>query len=85
MLHIRLEGDEGEARALMEALRAAGCDVLVGTVKARREGFSHLYGSVAMPGWRPSVRATATTGPAEAPPVRARRPRRAIEGRGSGR
>jgi hypothetical protein len=51
MLQMRLEGDEAEARAFLAVLAGAGAEVQVGTVKARREGFSHVYAVVRMPGY----------------------------------
>jgi hypothetical protein len=51
MLQMRLEGDPAEAEAFLAVLTAHGAEVQVGTVKARREGFSHTYAVVRMPGY----------------------------------
>ncbi len=43
MLQLRIEGEVDETDTLIEALRAAGVEVQVGTRKKRREGFTHTY------------------------------------------
>lgn len=76
MLGIRLEGDPDEARVMLEALQAAGAEVLFGTTKSRGD-FSHVYATVRMPDYEAPeapVRATVVTG-GELEPSR-RRPRR---------
>lgn len=50
MLQIRLEGDQTEALAFLDWIRAHGGEAQTGTVKARREGFAHVYGVVRVPG-----------------------------------
>lgn len=65
MLQIRLQGDQVEARAFLDALAAGGVEVAVGTIKDRGE-YAHVYATVRMPGYAVAadgpVRATATLG-----------------------
>ena len=68
MLQIRLQGEQAEARAFLDALAAGGAAVAVGTTKDRGE-YAHVYATVRMPGYTTPaapahgpVRTTATLG-----------------------
>jgi hypothetical protein len=52
MLQLRIEGDQGEALALTDALRAARVEVQIGTTKTRG-GFVHVYTTARMPWYQP--------------------------------
>jgi hypothetical protein len=86
MLEIRVQGDRGEAQALLEFLAAAGAEVQAGGLRARSEGFVHQYAVVRMPDYRPA--AGAAPAEAAAGPVWAEstvgRPRRELPAGGSG-
>ena len=82
MLQIRMEGDPTEAAAFWAWLDQAGVEVAPGTVKARREGFSHAYGTIRMPWWfggatvpAEPIRVPATVERAALPAGRRRTPR----------
>ncbi|MEH1124821.1 hypothetical protein [Micromonospora sp. CPCC 206061] len=63
MLQLRLEGDEAEARAFLDRLRAGGAEVQPGGVR-NRGAYSHVYAVVRMPGYEPPV---PTPGPVRVP------------------
>ena len=80
MLQLRIEGDQGEALALTDALRAAGVEVQIGTTKTRG-GFVHVYTTVRMPWYQPvqdraALRVQAWVGRPAAPALTDGRPAR---------
>jgi hypothetical protein len=74
MLQLRLEGDEAEARAFLDRLRAGGAEVQPGGVR-NRGAYSHVYAVVRMPGYQPP---TPPAGPVR---VAAEVPGRSVTGR----
>jgi hypothetical protein len=77
MLQIRLQGEQAEARAFLDALAAGGAEVAVGTTKDRGE-YAHVYATVRMPGY------TAAAAPADGPVRTSATLGRPVEGRRDG-